>query len=179
VARFLSTAGGAVRRGRRRLRLLLAGLSFFLLAAALAAFVSGRAGPGVLALLALLVPGLAWRTASDHETLWLDVEPGALEIRMRWRRRRVPLAGAVVRRLALEEIPELERLATLGGITAGSGGFESRRLGEIELYASDLGHAVLLEAGEERLIVTPDEVDAFVAAVRAGPAPGDAAMPRL
>ncbi len=168
MERFPSTAGGAVRRGRRRLRLLLGGLSLFLLAAALLAFATGRVAPGVLALLALAVPALAWRTASDHETLWLEVEPGALEIRMRWRRRRVPLAGAAVRRLAPDEIRACERLATLGGITAGSGGFESRGLGEIELYASDLGNAVLLEAGEERLIVTPDDVGAFVERIRAG-----------
>jgi hypothetical protein len=78
----------------------------------------------------------------------------------------VPLAGAVARRLDPAEVRDLERLATLGGVTAGSGGFESRRLGEIELYASDLRNAVLIESGEERLVVTPDEADRFVESLR-------------
>jgi hypothetical protein len=163
--RFECTAGGAVLRGRRRLRALLGGLCLFLLAAAALAFVSGRLGPGVIALLALAVPLFAWRAASDHETLWLEIADGALEVRMRWRRRRALLKGSLARPLAADERRDLERLATLGGITAGSGGFDSRRLGEIELYASDLRNAVLVEASDERWVVTPDDVAGFVEAV--------------
>jgi hypothetical protein len=177
VERFVSSAGGAIARGRRRLRWLLGGLCGFLLAAAVGAFSVGRFGPGAIALLALAVPLFAWRTASDHETLWLALDDGGLEIRMRWRQRRLPLAGAVARRLSAEEIADLERLATLGGITAGSGGFESRRLGEFELYASDLRNAVLVEAGEERLVVTPDDAEAFLSSLRA-PNVATSASPR-
>lgn len=167
MARFVCSPGGAIDRGRRRLRWLLGGLVFFLLAAGVGAFVAGRIAPGLIAIAAMAVPLYAWRTASDHETLWLEIAEGELDIRMRWRRRRVPLAGVGARRLDEGEIRDLERLATLGGITAGSGGFESRRLGEIELYASDLRNAVLVEVEEERLVVTPDDADSFVAALRA------------
>lgn len=167
MTRFLCSSGGAIGRGRRRLRWLLGGLACFLLAAAVGAMVAGRLAPGLIAIVATAVPLYAWRTASDHETLWLEIVDRQLDIRMRWRRRQVPLAGAAARQLDANEIRDLERLATLGGITAGSGGFESRRLGEIELYASDLRNAVLVEAGEERLVVTPDEAESFVAALRA------------
>jgi len=112
--RFLSTSGGAIARGRRRLRWLLGGLCLFLLLAATGAFAARRIGAGVIALLALAV----------------------------------------------------ERLATLGGVTAGAGGFESRRLGEIELYASDLRNAVLMERDEERWVLTPDDAEGFVVALR-------------
>lgn len=169
MPRFLCSPGGAIGRGRRRLRWLLGSLSFFLLAAAVGAFFAGRVAPGLVALAAMAVPLYAWRTASDHETLWLEITDRQLDIRMRWRRRQVALVGATARRLDADEIRDLERLATLGGITAGSGGFESRRLGEIELYASDLRNAVLIEADEERLVVTPDEAGSFVAALRAAP----------
>jgi hypothetical protein len=171
LARFACTAGGAVLRGRRRLRVLLAALAGFLLAAAALAFSTGRIAPGVIALVALAVPAFAWRAASDHETLWLALEADLLEIRMRWSRRTLALAGARARRLDSEEVSDLERLATLGGIAAGSGGFESRRLGELELYASDFRNAVLVEAGEERLVLTPDAADDFVDAVRATASP--------
>ena len=168
MTRFLSTGGGAIARGRRRLRWLLGGLCAFLLAAGLGAFWVHRVGPGMIALLLTAVPLFAWRTATDHETLWLDIgdrQVAELEIRMRWRRRRLPLEGARARRLESAEIADLERLATLGGITAGSGGFESRRLGDLELYASDLRNAVLIESGEERLVVTPDDAAGFLAAL--------------
>jgi hypothetical protein len=164
--RFLSTSGGAIARGRRRLRWLLGGLCLFLLLAATGAFAARRIGAGVIALLALAVPLFAWRTASDHETLWLDLDGDELEIRMRWRRRRLPLSGTRARRLDPSEIADLERLATLGGVTAGAGGFESRRLGEIELYASDLRNAVLMERDEERWVLTPDDAEGFVVALR-------------
>jgi hypothetical protein len=38
-------------------------------------------------------------------------------------------------------------------------------LGELELYASDFAHAVLVDLGETRLIVTPDDPEAFLGAL--------------
>jgi hypothetical protein len=76
------------------------------------------------------------------------------------------VAGSEARRLTAEETAHVEGLATTGGVAAGSGGFESHRLGEIEIFASDFAHAVLIDLGETRLIVTPDDAEGFLAALR-------------
>lgn len=175
--RFTCTPGGAILRGRRRLRLLLVGLTLLLVAVAvifwlnlLIRAVSGRGGggpwwPGLFALLAAAVPWTAWRMSGDLDLLWLALDGARLTIEMRRRRERFTLAGAAARRLAPEEIGHLERLATNGGVTAGTGGFESHLLGELDLYAGDLANAVLVDLGETRLIVTPDDPEGFLQAL--------------
>jgi hypothetical protein len=130
-----------------------------------AAAASGRIGPAIWAWLAALLPLLAWRMNSDVELLWLELQPGTLTVRMRWRRERLPLASATARRLTPDETTHLERLATAGGVVAGIGGFESHLLGELDLYASNLANAVLIELSDQRLVVTPDDPDAFLAAL--------------
>ncbi len=163
--RFPCTPGGAIRRGRRRLAALLAGLALLLVAVAGGAWWSGRRWPAVLALAVALVPWTAWRMSGDLDPLWLEIEAGWLVVQRRRRRERREIAGALARRLTAEEIAHLERLATAGGIAAGTGGFDSRLLGEFDLAASDLGNAVLVDRGESRLVVTPDEPEAFLAAL--------------
>lgn len=163
--RFPCTAGGTILRGRLRLRRLLVGLTLLMVAVAIATWIAGRFWPGLLALLVAAVPWTAWRMSGDLEPLWLDVDGGLLSIQMRRRRERFRMAGAEVRRLTPEETVHLERLANTGGVTAGTGGFESRLLGEFDLYASDLAHAVLVDLGETRLVVTPDDPEGFVAAI--------------
>lgn len=171
--RFPCTAGGAILRGRLRLRRLLVGLTVLMIAVGVATLVAGRIFPGILALAVAFVPWTAWRMSGDLDPLWLDLgDPsggpdGSLGIQMRRRRERFPVAGADARRLLPEEIAALERLATSGGLVAGTGGFESRLLGEIDLYATDFAHSVLLEAGELRIVVTPDDPEGFLAALRA------------
>ena len=166
AVRFPCTSGGAILRGRRKLRALLAGLTLLMIAVVIATWRAGRLGPSFLALLAALVlPWMAWRMSGDLDLFWLDLEDGWLTVQMRRQRERFPVSGAAARRLDADEIEHLERLATTGGVTAGSGGFESHRLGEIDLYASDLGHAVLLDLGESRLVVTPDDPEGFLAAL--------------
>lgn len=163
--RFPCTPGGAIRRGRRRLATLLLGLSLVLILVALAAFWSGRRWPALLALLVALVPWTAWRMSGDLDPLWLELDGPWLVLQMRRRRERREVAGAAARRLSPEETAHLERLATTGGVVAGTGGFDSHLLGEVDLAASDLAHAVLLDWGESRLVVTPDDPDAFLAAL--------------
>jgi Bacterial PH domain len=136
-----------------------------MVAVAIATWIAGRFWPGLIALGVASVPWTAWRMSGDLDLFWLDLEDGWLTVQMRRRRERFPVSGASVRRLDPDEIAHLERLATTGGVTAGSGGFESHRLGEIDLYASDLGKAVLLDLGESRLVVTPDEPERFLAAL--------------
>ena len=140
-----------------------------MLAVAAAAFAYGVRWPALFALLVALIPWTAWRMSGDLDPLWLDVDQGTLHLQLRRRRLRHPLAGAEARRLTPEEIAHLERLAASGGVVAGTGGFDSRLLGEFDLYASDLGNAVLLDLGETRLVLTPDGPDAFLAALARAP----------
>jgi len=81
----------------------------------------------------------------------------------------VPLPALAARRLRGDEIVHVEGLASAGGMVAGSGGFDSHRLGEFDLYASDLANAVLVEAEEIRVVVTPDEPDEFLASLSSAP----------
>jgi Bacterial PH domain len=166
--RFPCTAGGAILRGRLRLRRLLVGLTLLMTAVGIATIATGATGrvfPGIFALLVALVPWTAWRMSGDLDPLWLDVHKGGLIVQMRRRNERFPIAGADARRLTPEEIESLERLTTSGGLVAGTGGFESRLLGEFDLYASDLANAVLLESGDLRMVVTPDDPEGFLAAL--------------
>lgn len=170
--RFPCTPGGAVLRGRLRLRRLLVGLTILMIAVAVLTWIAGQRWPAVLALLVAAIPWTAWRMSGDLDLLWLELSQagggGSLTIQMRRRRERFPLAGAEARRLSPEEIEHLERLATSGGVTAGTGGFDSRLLGEIDLYASNLGNSVLVEIGESRLVVTPDNPDGLLQALGTG-----------
>jgi hypothetical protein len=115
------------------------------------------------------IPWTAWRMSGDLDPLWLDLEGGWLTVQMRRRHERFAVSGltaAEARRLTPDETAHVEGLASAGGVAAGSGGFESHRLGEIDLYVSDFSHAVLLDLGESRLIVTPDEPEELLAALR-------------
>lgn len=166
--RFPCTPGGAVLRGRLRLRLLLVGLALLMIVVAVLTWAAGQRWPAVLALLVSAFPWTAWRMSGDLDLLWIDVGNGYLRIQMRRRRERFPLGGAATRRLSPEEIEHLEKLATSGGVTAGTGGFDSRLLGEIDLYASDLANSVLVDLGESRLVVTPDNPAELLEALGTG-----------
>lgn len=165
IEQFPCTPGGVILQGRRRLKILLVGLAVLMLGVALAAWAAGRTGAALAALIVALIPWTAWRMSGDLDLFWLELADGWLVVQMRRRRERFAAAGATARRLLPEEIAHLETLATAGGVTAGSGGFDSHRLGELDLYASDFAHAVLVDLGETRLIVTPDDPEAFVQAL--------------
>lgn len=171
VEQFPCTPGGAILQGRRRLKVLLMGLVVLMLAVALAAGMADRTGPALIALVVALIPWTAWRMSGDLDLFWLELADGWLVVQMRRRRERFAAAGAAGRRLTPEEIAHLETLVTSGGVAAGSGGFESHRLGEFDLYASDLAHAVLVDLGETRLILTPDDPEGFMAALRSDSSP--------
>jgi hypothetical protein len=162
---FPCTPGGAILRGRRRLRNLLLGLTLLMLAVGGLTLTAGRIRPGLTALAVAMIPWMAWRMSGDLDPFWLEVAAGKLIIQMRRRRESFAAAGAEARRLTKDEMAHLETLTTSGGVSAGTGGFESHRLGEFDLYASDLGNAVLVDLGETRLIVTPDDPGAFLEAL--------------
>lgn len=74
-----------------------------------------------------------------------------------------------VERLAFEQGLMLRRVAGTsvpGGVRYGH--FRSRELGDVQLYAWRPGPYVLLETVDGRVVLTPDDPDAFVAGVRAG-----------
>lgn len=177
--RFACTPGGAVLKDRRRLRSLLLGLGTLMLVTAAGAWLAGRVVPGCIALLVGLAPAAAWLMNRQVDMLWLELEGGTLAAQLRSGRERLPLAGARARRLDPDEIAHLESLATMGGGVAGSWGIDSHRLGELHVFATDFSRAVLVEvaeapeggepdepAVETRWVVTPDDPEGFLAALR-------------
>lgn len=160
--RFSTTPRGAVARARSRRARLLIGLAALMAAVAVATFFAGRIIPGLLALAAAVAPLLAWRWTSDGDLLWLDLGPDELRIQLRGGRERLALAGASARRLDENEIRHLESLIAGSGFGAGCGSFDSRLLGEVDLFATDLERAVLVTSGEQAAVVTPDETQRFV-----------------
>ena len=162
-ALFRCSPGGAIAGGRRRLKGLLAAVALLMAMVAVATYLADRTVPALLA--AALATGALFilRMSGDLEPLQLEVAPELLTVQTRRRWLRLPLPALAARRLRPDEIAHVARLATAGGVVAGSGGFDSHRLGEFDLYASDLANAVLVEGDEIRVVVTPDEPDEFLA----------------
>jgi len=170
---FGCTPDGVVASGQKRLARVFALLGLALLGAAGYALLTRQVFGGALAFLLALGVFVIYRMSRELDPTELIVENQTLAIFMRHALRRIPLEGATVRRLKKDEIEHLAVLTSSGGFVAGSGGFDSHVLGEFDLYASRLENAVLLETLDGRLIVTPDEPDAFVAATtRASPDDG-------
>lgn len=160
--RYECTAAGVIARGRRKLTVLLVGLSIVMLAVAIATWFSGRIFPGFLALAVATMTFVAWRMGCELNLEWLQIDDDRLTIRAVHQQILVPRQELSVRRLDGEEIAHLEQLASAGGIVAGSGGFDSHVLGEFDLYATDLRNAVLVESFGSRYVVTPDRPDDFI-----------------
>ena len=161
--RFEATPGGSIARGRRSLHLFWGSLALLLLALTVYCWLTGKIFPGILGagLLALVIVSL--RMSSDAEVLWIEADGTEVVVQLRGGRERVPLAGATSRRLEADEIAHVELLASSAGVVKGWGGYDSHRLGEIELHASNLAQGVLIETEERRVLVTPDDPDAFLA----------------
>ena len=162
---FGSTPGGDVASGQKRLARVFALLGFALLVAAAFALATGQAFGGAIALVVAFGVFVIYRMSRELDPTELVVEGETLAIFMRHALRRLPLEGATIRRLDADEIEHLAVLTSSGGFVAGAGGFDSHILGEFDLYASRLENAVLLETLDGRVIVTPDEPEAFVAAI--------------
>lgn len=124
-----------------------------------------RSVPALLALAAGALALFARRMSADLDPLWLEIDGARLAVQMRRQRHQVDLGGVSARRLEADEIEHLTGLATTAGVTAGTGGFDSHKVGEIELYATDLGQAVLIKHEESGTVVTPDDPTAFIDAV--------------
>ncbi|MEZ5332129.1 MAG: PH domain-containing protein [Thermoanaerobaculia bacterium] len=164
--RFPCTVGGAIAEGRRRLAWLLWALTLVMLAVAAWMAWERRVFPALLCLIVAGVAWTSWRMSGDLDPLWIEIDEESLSLQLRRKRLASPLLAPAARRLTADEIAYVTRLASrAAGIVAGTGGFDSQRLGEFNLYASDLARAVLVETGESRWVVTPDDPDALVAAL--------------
>ena len=163
--RYPCTVGGAIADGRRKLRRLLTALGLVGLAVGGLAAAAGRVVPALLAVGAGALALFARRMSADLDPLWLELDGHRLLVQMRRQRQPIELTGSGGRRLTDNELEHLSGLATSAGITAGTGGFDSHRLGELDLYASDMANAVILDLGETSVVVTPDEPERFLAAL--------------
>ncbi len=154
-ARYSCTLGGAVAAGRRRLALLLTVLAVSMIVAAITCWATGRFIPGLIALGVAGVVGLAWRMSNDLRPRNLTLEPALMHIETVRQLIPVSIEGAQIRPLEPQEIEHIENVA-------GSGGFDSRLLGEFDLYASDLAHALWVQGPAGRFVVTPDDPTNFL-----------------
>lgn len=166
TSRFSCTPGGVIARGRTRMEWLFLVLAVTMLAAAVAAWVTGRIVPALLALAVVVIIALARRMSRELQPRAVELGPGSLTIETEGHRIDVPIEGAKVRRLEASEIRHLERLASVGGIVAGAGGFDSHLLGEFDLYASNLQNSLFVDAPGSRLVLTPDRPDEFIESIR-------------
>ena len=179
AGRFLCTPAGAVAVSRRRLRRLLLGLALPMATLALWLLFDGRYGAAALSLGVSFLAWFAWRMSGDLDAFWLEIEDGELAVQMRRRREAVALGKPAIRVLEIDEVAHLGELMTTAGMLFASGSFDSHRLGECHLFATCLENAVLVEVdhvgnvedpeeegGRLRWIVTPDDPEAFVAALR-------------
>jgi len=165
--RFPCTTSGVLANGRRTLAWLLLGLCAAMLATAVLVFIADRRLPALLCLAVAFVLWTTWRMSGDLDLLWLEIEPTHLTLQMRSQRLRLPLLAPHARRLDEAEAAHVAQLASNGLLVAGTGGFDSHRLGEFNLHATNLANSVLVETGDSRVVVTPDDPEGFIAAFRA------------
>lgn len=160
--RFECTTGGAIAGGRRTLARLLLGLCLVMIATAVPVWMADRKMPALLCLAVAFVLWTTWRMSGDLDIFWLEVTPETLVLRMRRQRLSLPLLAPRARALTADERAHAIRLASNGLLVAGTGGFDSHLLGEFNLHASDLANAVLVDTGDSRVVVTPDDPAGFL-----------------
>jgi hypothetical protein len=173
---FRCTPGGAIAAGRRRIGRLLVGAAVLMLGLAIVVLIAGRWGPALICLGAACLAFLAWRMSGDLDPLWLTLTPDELMVQMRRQRATLALVSVSARRIDESERAHLASLTSAGGVTFASASYESRLLGAFDLHATNLANAVLIEvdappdqkdeADRLRWIVTPDDPEQFLRALR-------------
>ena len=169
-SRFECTTSGVIAAGRRTLARVLLGLCLAMTAGAILVWIGDRKLPALLCLAVSLVLFTTWRMSGDLDVLWLELDRDHLAIQMRHQRLRLPLLAPKARRLNADERAHATSLASNGLLVMSTGGFDSHLLGEFNLHASNLDNAVLVDTGDSRVVVTPDDADGFLSApVFSGP----------
>jgi hypothetical protein len=163
--RFACTAAGVIAGGRRILARLLLSVAAAMVVIGVAVWVADRKLPALLCLVVAFALWTIWRMSGDLDLQWLDLAPDALTLQLRRQRLRLPLLAPTARPLDAAERDHVARLASHGPLVAGTGGFDSHLLGEFNLYATDLDRAILVDTGDGRVVVTPDDPAAFLRAL--------------
>lgn len=163
---FPCTPHGAIAAGHRTLASLLLGLAATMIVTGVLVFIGDRPLPALLCLAIAFALWTTWRMSGDLDLLWLEVDRERLTIQMKSQRLRLPLLAPKARTLDAAERAHAERLASNGLLVAGTGGFDSHLLGEFNLHATNLENAVLVDTGDSRVVVTPDDPEGFVSAFR-------------
>ena len=165
MSRFACSPGGEVEADRRKLQRGLGLLTLVVLVVGIVLAVQGVYGSAVLLTLVALLTIYAARMARDLDLMWIDLDDDGLALQLRRRRLQRP-APIAARLLTDEEAQHLRQLTRWSGFQVATGGYDSRLLGEIEVYAANLDRPVLLQLPEEALVVSPDDAEALVAAVQ-------------
>jgi len=165
--RFTCTPGGQIAAGRRTLARLLLGLCVAMVAASAWVWIIDRKLPALLCLAVAFVLWTTWRMSGDLDLFWIDLDDDHIALQMRRRRLQLPLLAPRARALTTDELAHIGRLASNGLLVAGTGGFDSHLLGEFNLHATHLDSAVLVDTGDSRVVVTPDDPQALIRALAA------------
>ena len=129
----------------------------FLLVLALAAFHAGPIGASIIVAVVVLAAVFAVRGYSVSE--------GQLQIHHLGWSTRIDLSRLDGAAFRPEALAGSLRLGAIGGLFGSVGFFLSRELGSFRGYITDRARAVVLDVGGERVLVSPDRPDEFVAAV--------------
>jgi len=153
---------------RRRLRLLLLGLALPMLAIGLWMMMERRFGAAALSLGCSFLAWFGWRMSGDLDPFWLELEGDRLAVQMRRSRRVLRLKNPSWRLLEAADIAYLHGLTSVASLVFSSASFDSQRFGEVELFATDLDRAILIEVDDPeddearlRWILTPDDTEEF------------------
>jgi Bacterial PH domain len=111
--------------------------------------------------LALPLPALAWRV---RRPIVYRIDGASLEVPGLMSSKRVGLAGAKVRRVALERVWRLGG-ASLPGLHVGT---YRASIGMLHIAATTLTEGLLVEDGDDRVYVSPADADGFLAAAARG-----------
>jgi hypothetical protein len=96
-----------------------------------------------------------------------EVHPGSLVIRRVFRSTRWPLALPTRAEVRPSVMANSWRLWGNGGFFAFSGIFSNAALGKYRAFVTDFARTVVLDTPRGRLVVSPDDPEAFIAAIKA------------
>lgn len=121
-------------------------------------------------------PGTRWLTAAVLASVLVgglvsivrgyDVAAGEIRVRRLFGATRLPLAGLKSVEADAGATHGSLRLLGNGGFLSTTGWFWNRRLGRYRMFANDVSRAVVLDYGERRVVVAPDDPIRFIREVR-------------
>ncbi len=128
------------------------------LVCALVAFRAGPVGASVIVAVVLLAAAFAVRGYS--------VSNGQLRIHHLGWSTRIDLSCLDSAEFRPRAVAGSLRLGAIGGMFASVGFFSSRELGSYRGYITDSARAVVMSFGRDKVVVTSDQPEEFIAAVR-------------